>query len=134
MKYSHLLLLSTILGTFVLLSSCKNVVGPSSGTQIIFPNSNVSYTKQVQPLFDQDCSYYGCHDDQTAAGNVDLTSYTNLFSGQVGVVIPKDTVSSILIQVVEGKGYIMPPPPVPKLNSNQIHGLKIWIMEGAQFN
>ena len=133
MKYFYLLTVVAIVTLAAIFSSCKNVVGPAGQADIVFPASNVSYTKQVLPLFSLDCAYSGCHDDQTAAGNLDLTTYNGLISTP-GVVIAKDTVHSLLIQVVEGKGYIMPPPPAPLLNSNQIQGLKTWIMEGLKYN
>ena len=133
MKYLYLLTIGTIIALTVVLSSCKNVLGPSGQADIVFPASNVSYTKEVLPLFSLDCAYSGCHDDQTAAGNLDLTTYNGLISAP-GVVIAKDTVHSILIQVIEGRGYTMPPPPALLLNSNQIQGLKTWIMEGLKYN
>ncbi len=133
MKYLYILAVGSIVALTVVFSSCKNVLGPSGQADIVFPASNVSYTKQVLPLFSLDCAYSGCHDDQTAAGNLDLTTYNGLISA-TGVVIAQDTVHSILVQVIEGKGYIMPPPPAPLLNNNQIQGLKTWIMEGLKYN
>ncbi len=116
------------------LQSCKNsLVSASAASSIVFPATNVSYSKQVQPLFNISCAYSGCHDDQSQAGGLSLTSYFNLMDAP-GVVIAKDTTHSILIQRVEGEGPIMPPAGFSRLNANQIKGLKTWIMEGANFN
>ncbi len=121
-------------------SSCKNVLGPSSSTPIVFPASNVSYTKQVQPLFDQKCNVPGCHDSQTQAGNPpldlsDQNGYTSLITTP-GIVVHGDTLDSELIESVEGRMPLMPPPlsGISALNQNQINGLKTWIMEGAKLN
>lgn len=133
-KYLYLIGLAVFLATSITVSSCKNTLGPTTGqNDIVFPSSNVSFYKQVLPLFDVSCDYSGCHDDQTQAGNLALTSYAGVISA-VGVVIPKDTLHSLLFQRIKGINGIMPPPPASPLNSNQINGIKQWILEGAPAN
>jgi hypothetical protein len=103
--------------------------------QIVFPDTGtVSYNRYVQPLFNIACNYSGCHDAADQAGGLDLTSYIAMISSSPSPIISRDTTNSILIQRVEGKGPIMPPDPYPKLNKNQIDGLKRWVMQGAQDN
>ncbi len=134
MKYFRIVLLAFLAATAVILSSCKNTLDSSTGqADIVFPDSNVSYSRQVQPLFNLECNYSGCHDTQTAAGNLDLTNYFSLITA-TGVVMSKDTVHSILIQRIEGRGPIMPPAPISPLTPNQTKGLKTWVMEGLQYN
>jgi hypothetical protein len=133
-KYLSLIILLAIIAVSLEVSSCKNVLGPTSGqSTIVFPDSNVSYYRQVLPLFEESCDYSGCHDDGTQAGGLSLTNYAGLFT-VAGVLTPKDTVHSILVQRIQGIGPIMPPPPLSALNSNQIQGIKTWVMEGAPAN
>lgn len=128
-KNLNLLLIASVLLCAGIFSSCKSVVGPG-GSTIVFPKTNVSFYRQVLPLFEQSCDYSGCHDDQSQAGNLALTSYASVKNG-VGVVIPGDTLSSILVQRIKGINGTMPPPPASPLNSNQINGIEQWILEGA---
>lgn len=115
-------------------TSCKNTLDSSTGqTDIVFPSSGVSYFGQVQPLFNLKCNSVGCHNSTDVAGGLDLSNYFTLIR-YPGAVIAKDTVHSVLIQRVTGIGGIMPPSPIPTLNQNQIHGLKVWISEGAKYN
>lgn len=134
MKFISVITLVGVATLALSLQSCKNsLLTATSASSIVFPATNVSYSKQIQPLFNISCSYSGCHDDQSQAGGLSLTSYFNMISVP-GVVIAKDTTHSILIQRVEGEGPIMPPAGFSRLNANQIDGLKTWIMEGAKFN
>lgn len=134
MKYLNIAILIAFIAVSLEISSCKNVLGPTSGqSTIVFPDSDVSFYKQVLPLFEESCDFSGCHDDGTQAGGLSLTTYAGLFS-VAGVLTPKDTLHSILVQRIQGIGPIMPPPPLSALNSNQIKGIKTWVMEGAPAN
>jgi hypothetical protein len=121
--------LITLAVVMMAITGCKDS-GISSGDDIVFPAKNISYMTSIQPLFNLRCSYYGCHDDQTRAGSLSLTSYVNLTSIP-GMVIPKDTLNSLLLQEVQGK--IMHQQPI-LINQNQINGIKQWIIEGAKYN
>jgi len=125
-----------LLGGLFVIISCKDE-GTSSGTSdIIFPDSNISYGKQVQPLFDRGCAFYGCHGADTYdARGYSLDSYQNAIS-RAGVIIPYNPNGSLLIQAVEGRApnsRRMPPNSEP-LTPNQINGLRRWITEGAVNN
>jgi hypothetical protein len=134
MKFIPLFALVLVAALSLSLQACKNTLDSATGqSSIVFPSSNVSYSKQVQPLFNITCTYSGCHDDGTQAGGLSLTNYFSLISTP-GVVVPKDTTHSILIQRIEGLGPIMPPPPFSPLNANQIQGIKTWVIEGAKYN
>ena len=124
------LLLVTFSGA-ALLSSCDDDgVGP--GDDIVFPDSDVSYSAHVQPYFNLRCANYGCHEDQTRAGNLSLTSYTRLIE-RPGVVTPGNAQSSLLMQKIDGR--LPHPIDVPILiNENQLKGIETWINEGAQQN
>ncbi len=98
---------------------------------IIFPSSNISYYRHIQPLFDIGCAIQGCHDNTTKANGLELSSYYNVRYGKLGVVIPNDTINSRLLQRLEGRNGLPPMPPSRALNANQLQGFRQWIMEGA---
>ena len=116
--------------------SCKDDTGSSGTGDIVFPDSNVSYGRQVQPLFDRGCAFYGCHGADTFdERGYSLDTYQNA-RNRAGIIIPFDPNGSILIQSVEG---IAPnvrrmPPNTGPLTTNQINGLKRWVQEGARNN
>ncbi|MEP0822002.1 MAG: hypothetical protein HRF44_04060 [Ignavibacterium sp.] len=97
---------------------------------VVFPESNVSYSRHIEPLWTQKC--LSCHQGSTPP---DLTppSYTSLMTYQPQLVIPGQGYNSLLVQMLDGR--IGPPmPPSEKLNENQIKGIMTWINEGAQNN
>ena len=116
--------------------SCKDQVTNSDLNKIIFPDSNVSYHKHVEPLFLNACAIPGgCHAGDAPAGGVSFESWLNARQ-KIGIIYPGDPVNSRLIWTIEGKDPGVPKMPLdrPALNSNQIKGLKTWIKEGAQNN
>ncbi len=137
-KYSIFIIALNLVFIFlisIILTSCKNTL--SSSTEIVFPASNVSYSKQVQLLFYQKCNFSGCHDDAAAANGavVSFTTYTNTVFSVPGMVVPGNSKQSLLVEWVNGTFQpIMPPPPSSQLTPNQIQGLKTWIDEGAKNN
>ncbi len=106
--------------------------GVRPGDEIIFPDKDVSYAAHVQPFFTLRCAAYGCHEDQTRAGNLSLTSYVAT-TERPGVVIPFDSQSSLLLQKIDGR--LPHPLEVPIIiNENQLKGIKTWLDEGARNN
>ncbi|MDX9760081.1 MAG: c-type cytochrome domain-containing protein [Bacteroidota bacterium] len=106
--------------------------GTRPGDEIIFPETDVSYMAHVQPFFDLRCANYGCHEDQTRAGNLSLTSYIAM-TERPGIIIPGDPQSSLLLQKIDGR--LPHPINVPIIiNSNQLEGIRTWIAEGAKNN
>ena len=123
---------------FLLVSSglicCKDTqTNPSS--EIVFPNSKVSFSKQVGPLFQQKCTASPCHGGNIpAAGlNLEYPSFTALMNHIPTLVVPRDT-NCLLLERLSGRLPQMPPPKFPQLNQNQINVVKIWIEEGATYN
>ncbi len=119
----------------MILASCKD---QNAGGQIgvVFPDSNVSYGKHVQPLFDQGCAFSGCHGPETFAEHgYALDSYGNA-RARSGIIVPFNPEGSILIQSVEGRAANVRRMPLgsDELTQNQINGLKKWISEGARNN
>jgi Planctomycete cytochrome C len=106
--------------------------GTTPGDEIIFPDADVSYSAHVQPFFNLRCANYGCHEDQTRAGNISLTSYVAM-TERPGIIIPNDPESSLLLQKIDGR--LPHPINVPIIiNSNQLTGIRTWIAEGAKNN
>ncbi|HLX13200.1 MAG TPA: hypothetical protein VKS81_10350 [Bacteroidota bacterium] len=131
----------SVLAVFVIaltVISCSNVLGPSDINSIKFPASNVSYSEQIQPLFDLGCAFSGCHDPQTQAGTPPLVldSYFDAISSSNGTIWKgHDTTNSQILWSIEPKnGFLRMPLNRPALNANQINGIKTWILEGCKDN
>ncbi len=116
--------------------NCKDSI-TDNGANIVFPDSGVSYGRHVEPLFLSACAIPGCHTaaDKDNSGGLSLETYQEATSVPL-VIIPRDTVNSRLVWSLEGKNNTPRMPPVgrPGLTTNQINGLKRWILEGAQNN
>lgn len=119
--------------------NCKSDVTSSSVDSIVFPAKNVSYSKQMQPLFNSGCGGQNsqCHGmDSFVQTGFSLDGYDHLMGGSQTIVVPGDSVGSVLVLSIEGRGNhsIMPPIDFPALTANQIQGIKQWIIEGAKNN
>ena len=101
--------------------------------------SNVSYSKDVQPILSKNCSE--CHapgKEGFLASGLDTTSYQTLMKGgKYGPLIkPGDALSSSLNMLVEGRAHpsIRMPHGRAKLPDKDIEILKVWVNEGAKNN
>ncbi len=113
--------------------SCKDEKASTSG--FILPDSNLSYSRDVDPLFAQTCLGSQCHSGSTPAKELNLEppSFSKLYYYVPQLVLPRDT-NSLLLQYLDGRLFpIMPSSQYP-LTPNQIHGVKQWIKEGAKDN
>ena len=138
MKYRNNLVGITLLiivaaGVFY---SCKDDTVDSGPIDIVFPDSNVSYGRYVQPLFDRGCAFSGCHGEDTFEfRGFSLDSYGHMMFGTLRVVQPTLPDNSILVRRIEGlDGKPRMPLDRTPLTTNQINGIKQWIREGAQNN
>ena len=112
------------------LSSCKDTSNSvSSLGDIVFPATNISYEKLVQPLFNIGCATTSCHDTQDRTLN--LTSY-GLWRLDPGVIVAGDTNNSRFVWCIEARPGSPPMPPAKPLSENQIQGLTRWVYEGAK--
>ncbi|MDA0986704.1 MAG: hypothetical protein O3A55_03785 [Bacteroidetes bacterium] len=123
MKYIFL-----ILSVFIF-SCSDSILAPTE--QVVFPTNKISYNRQVQLFFNQNCTLAGCHNEKDKRSNLDLTSYGAVRQRFYDVVVPKDTTLSRIIWSIEKRSGSPAMPPGKFLNSNQIMGIKTWIMEGA---
>ena len=104
--------------------------------EIPLPDENVSYSEHIQPIFNNHCNNTGCHNSADAAGDIRLTSYGELFASPF-MVIPFAPDESTLYLSVSGQTVNIMPPPYGNtfpLNDNQINGIRVWILEGAEAN
>jgi hypothetical protein len=113
--------------------SCKDqTLGPR--TEIVFPDSNISFINYVEPLFRQKC--VSCHNSSLPNGNLNL-DVDNMWQALIdyqGFVIPGHGDTSPLVLCLEGESDFPPMPPGHPLTTNQINGIKKWIDEGALYN
>lgn len=138
MKKTKKNLVYTILSAALLLSipSCKDQIADPNANPIVFPDANISYTKYVDPLFQQRCALSGCHAGSSAQAGLDLLapSYSSIINHQPRLVTPGASANSLLAQRIDGRLAPQMPYMSQPLNANQITGIKKWIDEGAKNN
>jgi len=124
--------ITLVLLVVILLISCDDNLNLPSDEDI--PSTNVSYNKHIQPIFNARCATSGCHDDQTKAAGLSLTSYQSTTASYI-FVFPGNPDASLLVLSVEGRSqYPMPPPGRPPLTQKQIKAIRTWVAEGAKNN
>ncbi|GBD86707.1 planctomycete cytochrome C [bacterium BMS3Abin03] len=127
-------LLNIILFTFLLIAftDCDDTVVQEVDNRTI-PDSNVSFSKNISPIFELKCN--SCHGNGKTEAGLNLTSPAYFVDGII--VVPGEPDNSVLVWTIEWKaGFPSMPPPdysVP-LTSEQIRGVKTWITEGAKDN
>jgi len=125
-----------VISSLIIFYACDSS-GITNIDEVIIPSQNVSYSQYIQPIFNYKCTNSGCHDSETKAAGLDLTTWSGATADPL-IVLPGFPESSKLIWSVEGgSGTSLMPPPygtVTPLNDNQIQGLKTWISEGAKYN
>lgn len=94
----------------------------------------VYFVNQVLPLLISNCAMSGCHDAQTRADGIQLTSYATVMqSGEVKAGDPGD--SDLYEKLLESRNdKRMPPPPYNRLSSDKIELIRKWIAQGARNN
>jgi len=117
--------------SFIIAAGCESTNPLTQSNNIIFPDSNVSYHQYVQPVFDLNCTYSGCHDDASKAAGLSLTNWSNA-NADPGNIIPFDTLHSKLNQVLTRRfghsgGSL-------DTNQNHVRGIARWVLEGGKNN
>lgn len=127
--------LTVLIGLMFLFSiwSCKDDITGGGASSIVFPDSNISYGKYVQPLFLDACAIPQCHTSDFRAGGLSFETYTDVMETP-GVVWRGNPDASSLVKSIEGSIQPRMPLDLPPLTSNQIKGIRRWILEGAQDN
>jgi hypothetical protein len=131
------LMIGFIIACSLILFSCKDQTNQNRTSDIIFPDSLVSFSKQVAPLFQQTCVASGCHGGTQPAANLDLefdVCWHSLIDFLPPIVLPKNGTNSPLVKYLDGRLAPQMPLRSQALTKNQITGVKTWINEGAQNN
>lgn len=132
--------------------ACNNACGPGSSCvdgECRCGGTTVSFSNDVQPIFDAGCASKGCHDRGRPGGQgggqtrLDLragNAYQSLLEETTScgpVVTPGDSGSSVLIGKLTGdelcSGSLMPKGGEP-LDPALIETIAAWICQGAQDN
>lgn len=104
---------------------------PRFGPTKAAPATNVSYTRDVQPILESRCGK--CHMGEFVSEGLHMDTYESLMEGSDHgpVIVPGDADDSLLVKkLVEGK---MPKRGL-KLTPIQIQTIKDWIDAGAPNN
>lgn len=120
---SNLLILS--------LFSCDDTITSADIDNLVMPDSNVSYSLHIAPVFEAKC--VSCHNSANKQGGVDLSSWAAATS-DYNIIFPGSDSTSILVWTIEGTYSFPLMPPNERLKQNHIEGIKTWIREGAQYN
>ncbi|QQS37644.1 MAG: hypothetical protein IPM56_06745 [Ignavibacteriales bacterium] len=119
----------------LLSGGCEDSITDNDIDNRIIPDSLVSFSQHLQPVFEIKC--VSCHDDNTKAGGLSLTTWAGT-TADGRVVVPFTPDNSVIVWTVEGRAGITPMPPLNSpykpFTQNQVNGLKKWIEEGAQNN
>ncbi len=121
----------------VFYSGCKDSITANQLDSIVIPDSNVSYSKYIQPVFNLKC--INCHGNGQVDGGIDLTTWSAATSNP-NVVFPTKPENSSLVWAIQAnyQGTAQPMPPLGSaykpLTTNQVDGVITWIKEGAKNN
>lgn len=117
-------------------ASCEDHITDLKASDVVFPDSNVSYSRHVDALFQQSCASARCHAGSAPGGNLDLErpSYRALIDHVPTLVYPGDGSKSLLVLSLRGQYGKRMPLNLPALTENQIKGIQRWIDEGAVNN
>ena len=94
---------------------------------------SIQYSKQIQPIFDSNCTV--CHKGASAPANLHLDSASGLMTGSDSgqVILPGKSKESLLVQrISDTTGNQMPP--TGPLSKDQIKMIVDWVDQGAKFD
>jgi Planctomycete cytochrome C len=131
-----LIIILIMLTTIILFYRCDDTINAYDIDNRIIPDSNVSYSKDLAPVFELKC--VSCHGPTKTDGGVDLSTWSGVTNTYLLTPGPNGSASSLLVFTVERRpGFSAMPPldsPYFPFTSNQIRGLKTWIDEDAKNN
>ena len=112
---------------------CKDSITADQLDSVVIPDSNVSYSQYIQPVFNLKC--INCHGNGQVSGGLNLTTWSGAVADP-SAVFPYKPDNSSLVWAIKGiSSNPMPPSGVTKpLNKNQVDGIVTWIKEGAKNN
>ncbi|RPI75944.1 MAG: hypothetical protein EHM47_01160 [Ignavibacteriales bacterium] len=99
------------------------------------PDSNVSFSKHIQPVFNIKC--VNCHGVGITEAGLDLTTWSGTVADP-SIVFPGEPDNSRLVWSIEGNPVVQPMPPLGSsylpLTQDQRKGVRTWVKEGAKNN
>lgn len=125
MKKNHIQTLIMIASISMLLSSCY--YDKMQFDDIKPLPETVSYTKDIQPIWDAEC--ISCHAGDIAPDLLNVNSYDELMDKYVIAGNPEE---SIVYKTLIGTAVLMPP--AGKMNQDKINLVQKWILDGALNN
>ena len=136
-KYSNkifLFLISILIIISLAIISCDDTQTIEDIDKKAIPVTNVSFSQHIYPVLNVKCNYSGCHNDESRAGGVSLTTWSNVTDPRI--VVKGDPSTSILVWSIDRRtgAKLMPPDGYPGLTEAQRIGIKTWIQEGALNN
>ena len=120
-----------VLSILVLMISCKK----GTTEPVCTPPATVSFSKDIQQIFNTNCNTSGCHSGVKPAGNLNLESnkaYVNLMDSKSGYIDTTKPENSILYVAMTSKTN--PMPPNGKLDKCTTERILQWIEQKAKNN
>lgn len=110
--------------------------GTSATTNIVLISTGGSFSRNILPIFTVNCAVAGCHNDNSAAGQLRLNSYQNaLKGGRSGAVIYSyDAATSRLVRRIKGTETPRMPKDRASLSTSDQGLISNWIAGGARNN
>jgi len=127
-KY-YFVLVAAVLVLFA--QSCDDSLTSSEVDNIVMPDSNVSYSRHIAPVFEFKC--VECHNSSRKDAGLDLSSWLAATSDPRIIARGSDT-TSVLVWAIEGFPSSPQMPPQGRMIENHIQGIRTWIREGALNN
>lgn len=120
----------------IICASCEDDLIGLRPSDVVFPDSGVSYSQHVDALFQQSCASSQCHGGGEPAAdlNLEFPSYRAVIDHRPRLVLSGDGENSLLILRLTGAVGKRMPLGLQPLNENQIAGIRRWIDEGALNN
>ena len=107
----------------IVLSSCKHETD-------VAMNPIVSFTNEIKPILNNNCTQSGCHGSENFT-KIQLLTYDDVIKN--GGVGDGNALGTKLYKRITGKGADIMPPSSP-LNDLDIKRILLWIQQGAKNN
>jgi len=127
-KYYFVLVAASLI---LFAQSCDDSLTSSDVDNIVMPDSNVSYSRHIAPVFEVKCVQ--CHNSSRKEAGLDLSSWLGATSDPSIIARGSDS-TSILVWAIEGFPPYPQMPPPGRMKENHIQGIRTWIREGALNN
>jgi hypothetical protein len=130
--FNKIYIVITFTSIILLAQSCDDTLTSTEVNNIVMPDSNVSYSKHIAPVFEVKC--VPCHNNtgRKEAG-LDLSSWSAATLDPRIIARGSDS-TSVLVFSIEGLPPYALMPPSGRLIDNHIKGIRTWIREGALNN